>query len=114
MEPRAVAPELEYFRAGVGDHLAGDVDEILHDRAQSAACDLEGAWEQFGHSQGALAEHSQAVECEPGNVQYQGIHRELSARQSLDTHVAFQLTVELLTGAVVAVQLDALDRKSVV
>ncbi len=102
----AVLPELLEELVGVPDDLAADLDEVKQHCAEAVA-QLGGFFivhRRHCNLQRRLAYEAEAVESHGR----QGVCLQVPAGEKLNSHVALEFAVELLAGAVVAVQGGAL------
>ena len=106
----AVLPELLEELVGVPDDLAADLDEVKQHRAEAVA-QLGGFFivhRRHCNLQRRLAYEAEAVESHGRQPQDKGVCLQVPAGEKLNSHVALEFAVELLAGAVVAVQGGAL------
>jgi hypothetical protein len=99
-------------RSAVADHTHGAVNDVLQNRLQPPATDLDLHGSQMAAGDDFLPERAQQVEGEHAAQQHDPVHAKLAGGQLLDVEVALQLAVELFAGAVIMVKCAHFGRRT--
>ena len=106
LEPKASLAEMELNLTGVADDANGTVNDVLQNCFQAPASHLDIDGRQVRPSDDLLADHSQDIQGKCCAQHDDLVHAKFTGRQLLDPEVTLELAMELLTGAVVVIQMD--------